>query len=252
MNFFLYKTVAERYIRHRPYFHPLVMEKVSSRLDLQQPVSLALDVGCGPGQSALALKEIANFVLGVDVSAEMLAVARKISGVQYLQGPAEVLPVQDRCIDLLTTFLAFHWFDQDRFLAEARRVLKDDAWLIISNNGFSGQMGQSPEFETWMAEVFLERYPTPPRNSTPLTEKTAGQYGFRFAYREEYQNEIEFSAEEVSAYLTTQSNVVAATEQGRENVEHVHRWLTEQIRPFFKTDKAQFPFGGYIWYLQNK
>jgi len=252
MNFFLYKTVAERYIRHRPYFHPLVIEKVRSRLHLQRPVRLALDVGCGPGQSTLALKEIADLAVGLDISAEMLAAAMKISGVQYLRSPAEVLPVQDRCCDLLTTFLAFHWFDQDRFLAEARRVLKEDAWLIISNNGFSGQMDQSTQFETWMAQVYINRYPTPPRNSRPLTESTAREHGFRLAYQEEYQNEILFSVEEVAAYLTTQSNIVTAAEQGTEDVEQVHRWLVEQIQPFFKTEKAQFSFGGYIWYLQHK
>ena len=63
MNYFEYKSVAERYARHRPYFHPLVIEKVKSYLSIAEPVDLAVDVGCGPGQSTVALKEIARRTL---------------------------------------------------------------------------------------------------------------------------------------------------------------------------------------------
>jgi ubiquinone/menaquinone biosynthesis C-methylase UbiE len=60
MNFFVYKSVAERYAKYRAYFHPLVIEKIKAYLQLQSPVGFALDVGCGSGQSTIALKEIAD------------------------------------------------------------------------------------------------------------------------------------------------------------------------------------------------
>jgi len=152
---------------------------------------------------------------------------------------------------LLTASLAYHWFDQERFFVEARRVLTDAAWLIISNNGFSRQMKENPEFEQWIMQVYEKHYPTPPRNSTPITPEFAHQHGFNFAHREEYQNEVQFTAEELSAYLITQSNVIAVTEQGSEKVEEVYIWLTAQARPFFRSEKATFVFKGYIWYLQK-
>jgi hypothetical protein len=147
--------------------------------------------------------------------------------------------------------LAFHWFNQERFLAEARRVLKDKAWLIISNNGFTGQMIENPTFEKWIIQVYERQYPSPPRNSAPMAAEIAQQHGFNFAHEESYQNEVHFTVEQLSAYLITQSNVIAATEQGKERIEDVYLWLNEEMKSFFPNENATFTFGGYIWYLQK-
>lgn len=251
MNFFVYKSVAERYAKHRPYFHPRVIEKIKTYLNIQRPVGFAVDVGCGSGQSTVALKEIADLVVGMDNSAAMLDFAEKKSGIHYIRTAAEKLAIKSNSSDLLTTSMAYHWFDPDQFFAEARRVLKDGAWLIIFNNGFRGQMQQKPEFEQWVRQVYETHYPTPPRNATPMTPEFAQQHGFNFAYQEEYQNEVEFTVEELAAYLTTQSNVIAATEQGNENIEEVYDRLITQTRPFFQSEKVTFPFSGFIWYLQK-
>ena len=251
MNFFAYRTAAERYAKYRPYFHPLVIEKVQAYLHLQRPLSFAVDVGCGSGQSTIALKQIADLVVGADISAEMLDFAERNPGIQYIQAAAEELAIRCNSSDLLTTSLAYHWFNQERFLSEAQRTLKDEAWLVIHNNGFSGQMKENLEFEQWVTRVYVNRYPTPPRNSIPLTQEIAHEYGFNFAYQEEYQNEVQFTVEELSAYLTTQSNVISATEQGNEKVEDVYLWLVAQIEPFFHADRATFVFDGYIWYLKK-
>ena len=251
MNFFAYKTVAERYARYRPYFHPLVIEKIKANLDIQSPVNFALDVGCGPGQSTVALKEIADLVVGADISEEMLDFAEKKPGIQYIQSAAEELPIKDDSSDLLTTSMAYHWFNQERFFAEARRILKDGAWLVIYNHRFSGQMKENSEYEQWITQAYVKRYPTPPRNSAPMTSEFAHRHGFNFAYQDEYQNEAQFTTEELSAYLITQSNVIAATEQANKKVEDVFVWLVTQTGPFFKSEKATFVFGGYIWYLKK-
>jgi ubiquinone/menaquinone biosynthesis C-methylase UbiE len=251
MNFFVHKTAAERYAKYRPYFHPLVVEKVRAYLHLERPAGVAVDVGCGSGQSTVALKEISDFVAGMDISAEMLRLASKQPGIQYIQASAEEMAIKDASADLLATSLAHHWFDQERFFQEAGRVLKDRAWLIISNNGFSGQMVDDVGFEQWIVQAYESRYPSPPRNSVAMTQEFARLRGFYFAHQEEYQNTVSFSAEELAAYLTTQSNVIAATEQGREKVEDIQRWIMTQTKPFFRTAQATFVFGGYIWYLQK-
>src|SRR5919108_4867968 len=103
MNFFIYRTVAERYAKYRPYFHPLVIEKIKAYLNPEQPVGLAIDVGCGSGQSTLALKEIANIVVGMDISTEMLEFAEKKSEIHYIQTAAEELAIKGNSSDLLTT-----------------------------------------------------------------------------------------------------------------------------------------------------
>jgi ubiquinone/menaquinone biosynthesis C-methylase UbiE len=250
MNYFEYRSVAERYARHRPYFHPLVIEKVKTYLKIERPVPLALDVGCGPGQSTVALKEIADVAIGMDISAGMLGVADQRADIQYIQSPAERLPLRNTSADLITTSLAFHWFDPERFFDEARRVLKAQAWLVISNNGFAGQMRENPGIEQWFQQVYDRRYPSPPRNVTPMSSPLAQVHGFHFA-QEEYQNQVQFSVEELAAYLVTQSNVIAVTEHGNERVEDIFEWIVGQTRPLFKSERSSFLFSGYIWYMQK-
>ncbi|MFN8493774.1 MAG: class I SAM-dependent methyltransferase [Caldilineaceae bacterium] len=252
MNFFGYQSAAERYAHYRPYFHPLVIEQIKLYLQLVEPVAQAVDVGCGTGQSTFALKAIARSIIGVDLSAAMLAAAPQDPAIQYIEAPAEAIPLPAASADLLTTSLAFHWFDQPRFWAEAQRLLKAQGWLVIYNNGFAGQMKENPAFAQWSNQIYLNCYPSPPRHQQPLTVEEAQVAGFHFAHQTRYENEVEFSVEELAAYLTTQSNVIAAVEQGKENWAEVYSWLVGELTPFFVTDKATFTFGGYIWYLQKR
>ena len=112
MNFFAHATAAERYAASRPYFHPVVIERIQTHLNLEQPIPRALDVACGTGQSSLALKEIATDITGIDVSSEMLEFAKQTLGIRFLESGAESLPFEDSSFELLTASNAFHWFDR--------------------------------------------------------------------------------------------------------------------------------------------
>lgn len=50
------------------------------------------------------------------------------------KGTAEELPFPDGSVDLLTAATAAHWFDQSRFLAEAKRVLKPRGCIALLNS----------------------------------------------------------------------------------------------------------------------
>jgi len=253
MNFFAYKTVAERYAQYRPYFHPLVIEKIKTHLNLSNPVSRSLDIGCGTGQSTIALKEISEFVMGTDVSTEMLKLAKREAGIEYMEASAEDLTIfQSESFDLITSSMAYHWFDYKRFLPETNRLLKNGGWLIIYTNGFHGQMKENELFERWNRQSYAKRFPSPPRNSIPLTSELAQGFGFSSFFSETFQNDVKFTTEELCAYLTTQSNVIAAVEQGNETLEEVYIWLVSQTRPFFHSKEATFLFGGTIWYTQKE
>jgi hypothetical protein len=60
-----------------------------------------------------------------------------------------------------------------------------------------------------------------------------------------------FTLEKLTAYLMTQSNIIAAVEQGVETATSVQAWLTSQITPYFTGAVPTFMFAGYIWYLQT-
>lgn len=228
------------------------MRRIGDFLGLDGNVPNALDVACGTGQSAVALKEIADEVVGADASREMLAQAPRDPRVRYVEAAAEDLPFPDSSFDLLTVALALHWFDRARFLGEADRLLRPCGWLVVYDNGFLGRMQGNAGFERWYREDYLPRYPSPPRDRRPLTQADVLGYGFRLAGREGYENEVRFSVCGLAHYLTTQSNVISAVEDGGQHRERALRWLTDCLAPLFGRTEEVFEFGGYIVYLQKE
>lgn len=252
MNYFDSRDSAERYAGGRPYFHPLVVGRIKDFLNLRVSVPRALDVACGTGQSTVALKQIAERIVGTDPSEEMLARAPRDTRIQYARASAEKLPFAEGSFHLITAALAFHWFDRVAFLAEARRVLYPYSWLIVYDNWFTGRMAENPEYEGWYRQEYLARYPSPPRNREPLTDAGAIEHGFELMGREGYENEVSFSPEELVGYLMTQSNVIAAVEkEGAEGGETVYEWLMDAQASFFGASRGTFLFEGSIDYLRS-
>jgi hypothetical protein len=89
MNYFAYPTAAERYANGRPFFHRLVTEKIRNLCYEGGRVNRATDVACGTGQSTLALLEVADEIVGLDRSAEMLSHAGRHPQIRYIEGLAE-------------------------------------------------------------------------------------------------------------------------------------------------------------------
>jgi SAM-dependent methyltransferase len=251
VNAFAHATVAERYARGRPYYHPIVIDQIWQMLGLNSPVPRALDVGCGTGQSTLALLDLAQEVVGIDPSPAMLAHAPHDPRLTFIVALAEDLPFPDNSFDLITVAAAFHWLDRERFLAEAARALRPAAWLVPYDNAFFGVMEDQPDFADWVREVYAAHYPSPPRDRRPLTEEV-DHFGFHLRETKRYTNTVIFTPGELVAYLLTQSNIVAAVEEGRESVEEVATWLISEVTPLFPGPRATFRFGGTVTYLQKR
>jgi SAM-dependent methyltransferase len=251
MNYFAHQTAAERYAQSRPYFHPLVIDRIRAFLALQKPLPVAVDVGCGTGQSALALTKIAEEIIAADIAPSMLAQAPAHPKIRYVQAPAERLPLKRYMADLMTVSLAFHWLDRARFLNEAHRVIRPGGALAIYNNSFYGQMHENPDFSRWNREHYLTRYPTPCRNNEPFADDDAREYDFIVIGREPYTNDISFTPDQLVRYLMTQTNVIDAVEQGGQSPASVYTWLLDSVSPLFRAPTATFQFGGEIWHLQS-
>lgn len=254
-NPFTAPKTARAYAQGRPYFHPLVLEKVRETLELRAPVGLAVDAACGTGLSSRALLAIADQVVATDISEEMLSQAPADERIRYAVAPAESLPLKDGSADLITVSSAFHWFRRGAFLQEARRVLRPRGEVVIYENFFEGRRHPNPAFRRWL-EGYYEAHPAPPRDRTPLTDDDAKKAGFDFCERLTYENTWSFSLPDFVSYLLSQSNAVAAVERGQVSVEALSSSLTEQLDPFFKGDNftagnETFAFAGFIWILRR-
>jgi SAM-dependent methyltransferase len=251
MNYFAYATAAERYANGRPFIHPLVMKKIRTICCDGGRIDRALDVGCGTGQSTVALLEVADEVVGVDNSTEMLSHAIRHAQICYIESQAEQLPFGDASFRLVTVALAFHWLDRQRFMLEAQRVLRPGGWLVIYNDAFTGRMTGKDTFEKWHREDYLVRYPTPPRSRQPLADSDALAYGFTPYGFEQFNHEVEFTQAQLVSYLLTQSNVISTVETGREDLESVTNWLLDSVHPLFSKTPGSFSFSCQIQFFRR-
>lgn len=91
---------------------------------------LCLDLGCGTGVALEPLRRLGWSVVGVDVSEDLLAVARR-RGLEAEHAPAEALPFDDASFDAAVSIWTHTDVDDvTRMLGELARVLRPDAPLV--------------------------------------------------------------------------------------------------------------------------
>jgi ubiquinone/menaquinone biosynthesis C-methylase UbiE len=254
MNYFSPKSAAERYARGRPDFHSNTIQHIKAYLQLNKKLDKALDVACGTGLSTKALLDIATHVYGTDLSREMLSQAYQSDSIQYILAAAEQQPFADNNFDLITVSSGVHWFDIDRFLAEANRLLKPGAWLVLYENHFIAEMVGSESFTNWFPDLYLKKFPSPPRNNDyPWTRENLLPKNFLFGKEERFKNAVTLNKKQLALYFTTQSNIIASVEKGQTTYEAVDEWLYEELSSFFDNDDTTrtIYFGNWIKYMQR-
>lgn len=102
------------------------------------PDERVLDVGCGTGTFAKRLvdRTPAQHVVGVDISAGMLAEARRKVGpapnARFVAARAEALPFEAGAFDVVVTASALHYAERpEAAIAEAARVLRPGGRLVV-------------------------------------------------------------------------------------------------------------------------
>jgi ubiquinone/menaquinone biosynthesis C-methylase UbiE len=254
MNYFGSQTSAERYVKGRPHFHANTVSHIKEFLKIENKLDKALDVACGTGLSTVALSAIANRVNGTDLSAEMLKMAATGNNIIYGISAAEDQPFPDNEFNLVTVSSGVHWFDIDKFLSEAARLLTKDGFLVIYENAFPGEMENNDRFGQWTKEVYLRRFPSPPRNKNyDWGPENLRLRGLAQVAAENFKNGINFNKQELVNYLVTQSNIIAAVERGMDTYSGMETWLENELTAFLEDSRQRhvFYFNNWIKYLQK-
>jgi ubiquinone/menaquinone biosynthesis C-methylase UbiE len=102
---------------------------------LTEADQVIVDVGCGIGQSFVALRCSDRTCIGVDVDGEAIAYGKRHFGdrVQYFVGDATRLPIESSTVDLWMSRVASPYTNLPHAIEEARRVLRNGGriWLTL-------------------------------------------------------------------------------------------------------------------------
>jgi ubiquinone/menaquinone biosynthesis C-methylase UbiE len=126
-----YEVIAEAYDRRyeRSDYSPVLR----LLLDFVQGGKSLLEVGCGTGQWLSELAKNGYDIVGLDPARNMLKTAMaKSCQPGLVRGCAETMPFGTEQFDRLFCINSFHHFSQqERFLEEARRVLRRGGGILI-------------------------------------------------------------------------------------------------------------------------
>jgi len=134
-----YDRVAEEYaarffdeFAHKPLDRAL-LDCFAEQVRELGPVA---DVGCGPGQLARYLGERGVRVMGIDLSPEMVALARRLSpDIQFRQGTMLALDLDDAALGGIAAFYSIIHIPPEglpRAFAEFARVLRPGGRLLLA------------------------------------------------------------------------------------------------------------------------
>ena len=156
-----------------------------------------LDVGCGDGKVTAEIARVvaSGLVIGTDVSAEMIAFARKSfpraehPNLRFKVCDARQLSQKlfspPAAADLVFSNAALHWVDDhEQFLRAASSVLKPGGRLIVSCGGKGNAqdvfLALRPEMRRQRWREFFRRMPAPYFFHAPADyEKWLPQHGFK-------------------------------------------------------------------------
>lgn len=131
-------------------------------IDREPPVSI-LDFGCGPGRDLMAFRDQGHDVVGLDGAAEIVAMARRMTGCEVLHQDFLALDLPASRFDgIFANAALFHVPRQElaRVLGELHAALSPRGVLFSSNprgdnqeGWVDGRFGCFFDLETWRGHV---------------------------------------------------------------------------------------------------
>lgn len=133
-------TYAHFYTTSAVHAQGLSLQRLIT-LAAPQPDDAVLDIATAAGHNAFSFAPHVRYVIGLDLTPEMLPQARglaqkrSIQNVDFSQGDAESLPFEDESFSIVTCRIAPHHFpDLEAALKEMTRVCRHGGCLAICDN----------------------------------------------------------------------------------------------------------------------
>jgi ubiquinone/menaquinone biosynthesis C-methylase UbiE len=243
----LFSAQASEYARFRPGYP----EALFLFLFAHSPAfERAWDCATGNGQIAVRLAERFGHVDATDISARQLQHAGRHPRIHYALGQAEAPDFPDAVFDLITVGQAAHWFDLERFYAQAQRVLKPNGLLaLVGYVRLRTEPAVASLIETLYSDV-LGPYWDPERNLVD-TEYQTLPFPFEEITLPPMYVEYAWTRTQLSGYLSTWSAVQRYVQQTGQSP-FSGEWLEQMaaVWPDEETRTVQFPVFGRVGYCR--
>jgi|SRR3972149_3682699 len=114
-------------------------------------VKRVLDLGCGTGKTTVELEKISRMVVGYDISASMLQIARdRCHDNYFIKGDSAILPFQTGIFDLVVTNGVWHHFaDIETTINEVSRVLRKGGMFAVLGENNALYKRDNQVFRFW-------------------------------------------------------------------------------------------------------
>ena len=192
---------AADYARFRPNY-PLKL------FDYLAPISpkheLAWDCATGNGQAAIGLADHFAKVIATDASARQIESAQPHPCISYSVAPGEASGIDPDSVDLILVAQALHWFDMDRFFAEAKRVSTHRGILAVSTYTL---VSVNPEIDAILSKFYHETTGPywPPERDLVETNFENIRFPFSELPAREFEMRQEWNLAQLTGYLRTWS-----------------------------------------------
>lgn len=132
----LFKGTAQYYAKYRIGYPKELLDSIAAEFHLDGTGRL-LDLGCGTGQLAIPLHARFEEVVGVDISAEMIAEAKhqaqqaSVTNIRWIQMPVEQISPELGRFRLVTCGSSFHWMNREEVLRRSYGLLSPEGGIAI-------------------------------------------------------------------------------------------------------------------------
>lgn len=198
-----FSAQAGEYIRYRPGYPPELFAWLAAQTEGHR---LAWDCGCGNGQASLGLTPFYRHVIATDPSPRQIENAIPHEGISYAVATAEESGLPDGCADLILVAQALHWFDFDRFYAEAMRVARRGGTLAAVSYGELKVEGAPDAVVSHFYHATIAPYWPPERRHVDEGYKNI-PFPFARIDAPPFAMEVEWNMEQLLGYLGTWSAV---------------------------------------------
>jgi SAM-dependent methyltransferase len=227
-NLFDTEGMAAGYATSRPPVHRQIIARAARFTP--SGCRRAIDVGCGAGLSTRALKDCADYTVGLEPNESMLRWGATVApGASFIVGAAESLPFADGSADLLTAAGSLNYVELASFFGEANRVLRDRGLVLVYDFGVGRNFSAKRGLNEWFA-AFERRYPPPTGSARSLDPIILGDLdcGFRIVAQESFLAPVPLSRNAYVDYVLTETNVSAAVQKGIE-ILAIRSWCEETL-----------------------